>query len=80
MFWSFNGTTKKEINQDYSLGCIFPGECYELRKDIQDIFKEELDKACQTSSVFQQCFAEVKVGAIFRNEKKLGALISKSKL
>ena len=70
----------KKPTKDYSLGCIFPGECYGFRKDIQDIFKEALDKACQRSSIFQQCFAVVKVGAIFRNEKKLGALVSKSKL
>ena len=70
----------KKPTKDYSLGCIFPGECYGFRKDIQDIFKEELEQACQRSSIFQQCFAEVKVGAIFRNEKKLRALVSKSKL
>ena len=71
---------KKKSTKDYSLGCVFPGECYELKKDIQNIFKEELDKACQRSSSFRQCFEDTKVAAIFCNEKKLGALISKSKL
>ena len=71
---------KKKSTKDYSLECIFPWEFYALKKYIQDIFKEELDKACQRSSGFQQCFADAKVGAIFRNEKKLGALILKSKL
>ena len=32
----------KKPTKDYSLGCIFPGECYGFSKDIQDIFKEEL--------------------------------------
>ena len=31
--------------KDYSLGLIFPGDCFKLKKDIQNIFKEELTKA-----------------------------------
>ena len=64
----------------FSAGCVFPGECYELKRDLQNIFKEELDKACQISSSFRQCFEFTKVGTIFCNKKKLASLISKSKL
>ena len=28
---------KKKSTKDYFLGCVFPGECYELKKDIHNI-------------------------------------------
>ena len=51
-----------------------------MKKDIQNIFDEEYRKACLSSHISQQCFNNTKIGAAFRNEKKLGTLISKSKL
>ena len=65
--------------KDFSLGFIFPGECYEIRKDIQNIFDQEYKKACLPSTTFQQCFSNSHFGALFCNEKKLGALLSKRK-
>ena len=70
----------KTSSKDFSLGFIFPGECQEVKKVIQNIFGKEYRKACLSSYTFQQCFNNTKIGAAFRNEKKLGALISKSKL
>ena len=59
--------TKEEKPQvDFSLGFVLPGECFELKKDILSIFNEEQQISCQKSRKF--------------NEKKLGALITKSKL
>jgi len=66
--------------KDFSLGLIFPGECFELKKDIQNIFKEEFTKSCNSSKSFKDCFATSTIGALFKNEKKMGAIISKSKL
>ena len=66
--------------KDFSLGLIFPGECFELKKDIQNIFKEEFTKSCNSSKSFKDCFETSTIGALFKNEKKLGAIISKSKL
>ena len=66
--------------KNYSLGFVLPGECYEVKKDIINIFDEEFKKACNISRSFQECFKDFKVGAIFKNEKKIGAVISKSKL
>ena len=65
---------------DFSLDFIFPGECYEIRKDIQNIFDEEYKKACLSSTTFQQCFSKAHIEALFRNEKKVGDLITTSKL
>ena len=79
-FGQFHGPQKQKPNTDFSLGFVFPGECYGLKKDIKNIFDEEYAKACQTSTSFKQCFERCKIGAIFKNEKKLGALICKSKL
>ena len=45
--------------------------------DLQNIFSR---RACHKSHSFQQCFKKDKIGLIFKNEKKLGALISKRKL
>ena len=67
-------------NKDYSLDFVFPGNCIEVQREIKDIFDEEMKKACNSSKVFKDCFSNCAIGALFRNEKKLGALISKSKL
>ena len=66
--------------KNFSLGFVFPGECYELKKDIEQIFDEEFKRACHKSTTFKQCFKGDRISPIFKNEKKLGALISKSKL
>ena len=79
-FGKLPGLKSKKSNIDFSLGFVLPGECYELKKDIQNIFDEEYRKASTSSSSFQQCFNNTKIGALFRNEKKIGDLISKSKL
>ena len=79
-FGKLPGLKSKKSNIDFSFGFVLPGECYELKKDIQNIFDEEYRKACISSSSFQQCFINTRIGALFRNEKKLGDLISKSKL
>ena len=64
----------------YFLGLIFPGDCFELKKDIQNIFKEEFTKSCNSSKSFKDCFETSTIGALFKNEKQLGEVISKSKL
>ena len=52
------------------LGFVFPGECHEIKKDLEYIFDEEFARACHTSFSFQQCFKDYKVGLLFKNEKK----------
>ena len=71
-------TTKPK--KDYSLGFVFPGNCVEIHKEIKKIFNEEMEKSCKTSPAFKACFQNCAIGALFRNEKKLGAIISKTKL
>ena len=73
--------TKQEKPQvDFSLGFVLPGECFELKKDILSIFNEEQQRSCRKSRKFKECFGEKKIVALFKNEKKIGALITKSKL
>ena len=71
-------TTKPK--KDYSLGFVFPGNCVEIHKEIKKIFDEEMEKSCKASPTFKACFQNCAIGALFRNEKKLGAIISKTKL
>ena len=71
-------TTKPK--KDYSLGFIFPGNGVEIHKEIKKIFDEEMEKSCKASPAFKACFQNCAIGALFRNEKKLGAIISKTKL
>ena len=59
------GLKSKQSNIDFSLGFVLPGECYELKTDIQTIFDEEFRKACMSSSSFQQCFNSTPIGALF---------------
>ena len=66
--------------QQLSLGFVFPGECFEIKEDIEYIFDKVFTRACQTSFNFQQCFKDYKVGPLFKTEKMLGAIVSKSKL
>ena len=81
-FSKTNGPLSKQEKSkiDYSLGLVLPGECQELKKDIQSIFVEEKEKCCSLSTTFKACFNDMKIAALFKNEKKLGALISKTKL
>ena len=81
-FSKTNGPFSKQEKSkiDYSLGLVLPGECQELKKDIQSIFEEEKKKSCNLSTTFKDCFSHMKISALFKNEKKLGALITKSKL
>ena len=81
-FSKTNGPRSKQEKSkiDYSLGLVLPGECQELKKDIQSIFVEEKEKCCSLSTTFKACFNDMKIAALFKNEKKLGALISKTKL
>ena len=81
-FSKTNGPRSKQEKSkiDYSLGLVLPGECQELKKDIQSIFVEEKEKCCSLSTTFKDCFNDMKIAALFKNEKKLGALISKTKL
>ena len=65
---------------DFSLGFVLPGECHQLKKDISTILQEEKKKSCKRSQYFKDCFEEIKIDALFKNEKKLGALITKSKI
>ena len=39
---------------------VLPGECHELKKDIQSIFEEEKDKSCKMSISFKDCFSYAK--------------------
>ena len=71
-------TTKPK--KDYSLGFVFPGNCVEIHKDIKKIFDEELEKNCKASPTFKACFENCAIGPLFRNEKKIGAIISKTKI
>ena len=71
-------TTKPK--KDYFLGFVFPGNCVEIHKEIKKIFDEEMEKSCKASPTFKACFQNCATGALFRNEKKLGAIISKTKL
>ena len=76
-------TTLDQITKpkkDYSLGFVFPGNCVEIHKEIKKIFEEEMEKSCKASTTFKACFENCAIGALFRNEKKLGAIISKTKL
>ena len=41
--------------EDKVLLVSFCKECYELKKDIQNIFEKELYKACQISTSFKLC-------------------------
>ena len=75
-----NSETQTKAEVDYSLGFVFPGECHEVKQKIQDIFNQEMLVACNKSKVFSECFKNTPVGALFLNEKKLGTLISISKL
>jgi len=77
-----NGPFSKQekSNIDYSLGLVLPGECQELKKDIQSIFAEEMEKHSNLSTTFKDCFSHSKISTLFKNEKKLGALITKTKL
>ena len=81
-FSKMNGPLSKQEKSkiDYSLGLVLPGECQELKKDIQSIFVEEKEKSCSLSTTFKACFYDMKIAALFKNEKKLGALITKTKL
>ena len=71
-------TTKPK--KDYFLGFVFPGNCVEIHKEIKKIFDEEMEKSCKASTTFKACFQNCAIGALFRNEKKLGANIFKTKL
>ena len=51
-----------------------------LNKDIKKIFDEELEKNCKASPTFKACFENCVIGPLFRNEKKIGAIISKTKI
>ena len=64
----------------YFLGFVFPGNCVKIHKEIKKIFEEEMEKSCKASTTFKACFENCAIGALFRNEKKLGAIISKTKL
>ena len=73
--------TKREKSQvGFSLGFVLPGEFFELKTDILSIFNEEQQRSCRKSRKFKECFGEKKIVALFKNEKKIGALITKSKL
>ena len=48
-----------------------------LEKPINNTVKE---KCCKNSTSFKECLTSTKISALFNNEKKLGALITKSKL
>ena len=71
---------KQNAQKTILLVVFFPGEYYEIKQDIQNIFEAEYKKACLTSQNFKECFSNAHIGAVFNNEKNLGALISKSKL
>ena len=71
-------TTK--LKKDYFLGFVFPGNCVEIHKAIKKIFDEELEKNCKASPTFKACFENCAIGPLFRNEKKIGAIISKTKI
>ena len=71
-------TTKPK--KDYSLGFVFPGNCVEIHKEIKQIFNEEMEKSCKASPALKTCLQNCAIGALFCNEKKLGAIIAKSKL
>ena len=76
-FGELNALQNSASRKNFSLGFVFPGVCYEIKKDIEYIFDEEFKRACHKSKSFKQCFKKDKISPIFKNEKKL---ISKSKL
>jgi hypothetical protein len=59
---------------------VWMGNCVEIHKDIKKIFDEELEKNCKASPTFKACFENCAIGPLFRNEKKIGAIISKTKI
>ena len=61
-FGQLSGLKNKKSTNDFSLGFIFPGECYELKKDIQNMFDGEHRKVCTSS--FQQCLKDSHIGAL----------------
>ena len=44
LFGKLPGLKSKKTNIDFSLGFVFPGECYELKKNIQNIFDKNIEK------------------------------------
>ena len=67
-------------NVDFSLGIVLPGKCYTLKKAIKDIFSKEFSTSIKKSTLFLNCFKNCNIGAVFRNETRIGALISKNKI
>ena len=78
----FENLLVKTENQtkDYSLGFIFPGNCVKVQKEIKAIFTKQTEKVYNASKSFKACFGNYAISALFRKEKKPGALISRSKL
>jgi len=59
---------------------VLPGECQELKKDIQSIFAEEMEKHSNLSTTFKDCFSHSKISALFKNEKKTGSTDYKNQI
>jgi hypothetical protein len=59
---------------------FFPENRVKVQKEIKATFDKETEKAYNASKAFKACFGNYAIGALFRKEKKPGALISRSKL
>ena len=73
----FGQNTKPK--KDYSWFYL-PRKLFRNTQEIKTNFDEAMEKSCKASTAFKACFQNYAIGALFRNEKKLGAIISKSKL
>ena len=66
-------------NKKERLCCIFPGSVLELQKEVNQIFKEELDLLFK-SRTMKKVFENINVCAIFKNKKSIKNLVVKSKI
>ena len=76
-FWN-SSWSKHKPKKDCFLGFIFPGNCVEIQKEIKTIFDEELEKVAKLHYYSKPVSRTVQL-VLSRNEKKLGAIVQKSK-
>jgi len=61
------------------LCCIFPGSVLEIRKEINQIFKDELSLFC-TSKTMEKVFENINVRAIIKNKQSIKNHVVKTKI
>ena len=61
------------------LCCIFPGSVLEIRKEINQIFKEEISLLFKSKNM-KQVFENINICAIVKNKKSIKNLVVKTKI